>query len=110
MSEGTARIWVKRDASNLPGLPAPMRGEGFIGELVELARTSIPLDLEVPGVRVVIPEPVAESLQTVAVELLDFALQQLNFGHALSLAGVIQDNKTRRLPSCLWRFIISETL
>lgn len=98
MSAGAARIWVKRDASNLSGLAALMRGEGFIGEFIKLAGASIPLDLEVPCVRVVVPEPVAEDLQTGPVKLFDLALQQLNFGHALSLAGVIQDNKAHRLP------------
>ena len=85
---------AKRDASNFSGLPALMRGEGFIGKPVELTGASISLNLKVPGIRIVMSEPVAEDLQTGPVKLLDFALQQLNLGHAISLAGVIQDNKT----------------
>jgi len=93
MSASIARILVRLDASKLSSLAALMRGESFLGELVELARSNIPLNLEVPGIRVIMPEPVPESLQAGPVKLLDFALQQLNLGHPLSLARVILDNK-----------------
>lgn len=94
MSASNARTWVKRDASKFSGLTASMSGESFSGELVEFASASIPLDLEIPGIRVVMLEPIAEFLQTGSIQLLDFSLEQLNLCHILSLAGVFPDNKT----------------
>ena len=73
MSANAARISVRYDASKLSRLAALMRGKSFLGELVELAGASIPLNLEVPGIRVVMLKPIAESLQTGPVKLLNFA-------------------------------------
>ena len=94
MSASAARISGKRDVSKLSRLAVLMGGKSFLGELVELASASIPLNLEVPGIRVVMLEPIAESLQTSPIKLLNFAFQQLNLGHTLSLAGVFPDGKT----------------
>lgn len=75
MSANAARILMKRDASKFSGLAALVRGKSFLGELAELASASIPLNLEVPGVRVVMLEPIAESLQAGPVKFFNFAFQ-----------------------------------
>lgn len=61
MSASTSRILMKRDASKLARLSALVRGKRFLGELGELSNASIALNLEIPGIRVVILEPIAES-------------------------------------------------
>ncbi|OGR60320.1 MAG: hypothetical protein A2X36_07995 [Elusimicrobia bacterium GWA2_69_24] len=71
-----------------------MRGKSFLGELIELAGASITLNLEIPSIRIIMSEPVAENLQTSSIKLLDFAFQQLDLGHTPSLAGVFQNGKT----------------
>ena len=75
MSASAARILVKSDASKLSRLAVLMCGKSFLGELVELSGASIPLNLDVPGVRVVTLEPIAESLQARPVKLPNFAFQ-----------------------------------
>ena len=93
MRASVARILAMRDASKFSRFAALMRGKSFPRELVEFPDASIPLNLEIPCIRIVPLEPIAESFQARPIKLLNFAFQYLNFGHAFSLAGVVPDRK-----------------
>jgi len=73
MSASVARISEKCDASKFSRLAVLMRSKSFPGKLVEFPSASIPLNLEIPSIRVEMPEPIAESLQASSIKLFDFA-------------------------------------
>lgn len=62
-----------------------MSGECFLREFIKLAGACVLLNLEIPGVGIIPTEPVSKSLETGPIQFLNFALQQLNFGHSMSL-------------------------
>lgn len=74
-----------RSVSKGPSFSALMSGQGILCERIELAGSYVLLNLKIPGVRVVAVEPVSKRLETGLIQLFDFALQQLNLGHGMSL-------------------------
>lgn len=74
-----------RSASKSPSFAAFVGGKGILCDLIELAGAHILLDLNIPGVRVIAAEPVSKCFETGPIQLFDFALQQLNLGHLVSL-------------------------
>ena len=74
-----------RSASKCPAFAAFVSSQGFLRERVKLAGAGVLLDLMIPGIRVIPSEPISKCLEIGPIEFFDFALQQLNFGHFISL-------------------------
>ena len=62
-----------------------MSGQGFLRKFIQFASACVALDLEIPGVRIVPAEPVPKCFEAGPIQFLDFAFQQLNFCHLMSL-------------------------
>ena len=73
-----------------------MCGECFLREFIKLTGARVLLNLEIPGVGIKAAEPVSKSFETGPIQLLNFALQQLNFGHSMSLPWECPNGKGHR--------------
>jgi hypothetical protein len=75
------RTRAKRSASHSLGLASIMCRQSLSGQSVELARLDIAFDLTIPGVGVVVREPLPKRCKLPLREFRNLVLERLNSGH-----------------------------